>query len=244
MPAGSGDGEAGDESDESGEMGTGKSDRVYLRDPVLLLADGLERTLRKIDALYVTYEALPGRVQFGLAAVTFLSSTYFGAVIRRVLDAFVVTQFVSAVEILTGLTLGLQLALLLLLFLVFQSSIANHRLKFIGNIVEDEGMDSDDVMPDGGWQVERVETSEAGAVGGAAFGAVFGALFGYGTIFGGMFLGAPVGNLIEERSVRKRKQRRLKARIVEYLFENTSSNPKPSEPKPSDAGSRPTTPHS
>ena len=115
-------------------------------------------------------------------------------------------------------SLGIQVTLAILVLLVVQVTVASEKLTTVVELVESMA-DDNELVPDGGVQTRRVETSEARAIGGAAFGAVFGGLFGYtSTIFGGMIFGAIVGNLVEERSVRKRKRRRLKAKIVAYLL--------------------------
>jgi hypothetical protein len=80
-------------------------------------------------------------------------------------------------------------------------------------------MGDSEVVPDGGWQTRRVKKHSSGAFSGAAIGAIFGGMFGYtSTIFGGMVSGAIIGDVIDDWSVRKRRRRRLKVKIVEYLL--------------------------
>lgn len=114
-------------------------------------------------------------------------------------------------------SLGVQVILAIVALLVVQMTVASEKLTSIGNIVEN--MADDDAATDGGLRRRRVETSGAKAIGGAGLGAIFGGLFGYtSTIFGGMIFGAIVGDLLDEWSAKRRKRRRLQAKVVEYLL--------------------------
>lgn len=201
------DGTAGDTRDENG-----------LRDPILLLVGCVGRVLELVNAVHRAFESLPRWTRVAFGTVSFLCSVYFGAVVRDSVDAFVGTVLAPLLFDFATVSFGAQVSIVLLLLLVLQTTIANHRLNAIDDKFQTEPMASDGTAADGGLRVERISTSKAGAIGGAAFGAVFGAGFGSPAIVGGMILGAIVGDEIEKSSVRRRKRRRLKSKIVEYLL--------------------------
>lgn len=218
MPSGSQDDEdnderGGDSSDavESDEAGTRRP-----RDPVLILARAIERALRGIDRLYARLETLSGRVQFGFAVVSFVSSAYFGASVKRAVDAFAGRTVGTVLTGFMTLSPGVRVITVLMVVLVGQVAVANEKLTKIGEIVTD--MSDDETVTDGGVRTRHVDTTGAWAHGGAALGAGFGALFGFATIFGGMIFGAIVGDLAEEWSAKRQKRRRLERKIVAYLL--------------------------
>lgn len=221
----------GDDDSEVADSDAVRADSHRPQDPVLTLVRVLDRVLREIDRLYVRFDELPGRVQFGVAFTSFLSSVYFGRSIKRTLDSVVGTTLTGVLTEFTTFSLGVQIALSMLALLVVQVMIANESLTKVVEIVD--GMTGDDdTATDGGVQTRNFETTGAWAQGGAGLGAIFGGLFGYtSTIFGGMIFGAIVGNLAEEWSAKRRKRRRMKTKVVEYLLRERIFAPQSVESK-------------
>lgn len=219
MPSGSVEDEVDDESDESSETaGEVVSVDSRPKDPVLFLVDSFERGSRRIDDLYARYEELPGGVKFGFGTVSFLSSAYLGAVVKQTVDSTASAITRSLVSGFSAFRLGTQVVLPILALLVVQVAVANEKLTNIGELVGSKMSDSE-TTSDGGWQIRRVKKHSTGAFSGAAIGAIFGGMFGYTfTIFSGMVSGAIIGDVIDDWSVRKRRRRRLKTKLVEYLL--------------------------
>lgn len=199
------------------------------RDPVLALIYAIKRLIRKIDHLHARLEALPGRVQFGVGVLTFLSSAYFGTAIKRTVD-------VVAGQILTRLLIGftrrspsVQVTVVALVLVIVQVTVVSEKLTKVVEVVESMASE-DEAATDGGMETRHVETTGAWARGGAGLGAVFGGFFGVSTIFGGLIFGSIVGNLAEEWKVKRRKRRRLRTKVVEYLLRERVFAPETVEP--------------
>lgn len=216
MPPGSEESSDGDDSEATGSTGETSASRRP-RDPVLTLLCVIKRALRGIDRLHARLETFPGRVQFGIGVLTFISSAYFGVAIKRAVDSLVGGALRPLLNGFVALSAGVQVTVVGLVLLVVQVTVISEKLTTVVELVEDMAGD-EEAATDGGMQTRRVETTGAWARGGAGLGAIFGALFGISTIFGGMVFGAITGNLAEEWSAKRRKRRRMQTKLVRYLL--------------------------
>lgn len=216
MSPGSEESAGGDDSETAGPTGETSASRRP-RDPVLALLRIVKRALRRIDQLHARLEAFPGRVQFGIGVLTFVSSAYFGVAIKRTVDSLVGETVRPLLNGFVALSSGVQVTVIGLALLVVQITVISEKLTTVVELVENMAGD-EEAATDGGVQTRRVETTGAWARGGAGLGAIFGGLFGISTIFGGMIFGAITGNLAEEWSAKRRKRRRVQTKLVKYLL--------------------------
>lgn len=203
--------------DDSGSRDGDSRAMRRLRDPYLLLLAGLRRSLHALGAFYEWFEGRPGwlRLLFGVAA-SFLSA-YFGDAIKNALDRLTAALLTPVAGEFVQFPLWAQIALSLLVLLSVQSTVTNHR---VGNIAEilntaetqhGEKMDAEsEPATDGGRHSPPPTTGDpswrvAGALGGAAIGVTLGGMLGPSPMIGGLVGGAIIGNEIENYVLRRRR---------------------------------------